>query len=280
MDEIHESFATLCLLWLYANIYHPLLLILIIFSSLFLILLILIIAIVIILSLAWLYVRSTFSLSALILYLIEAIEHLYPPQFLLRLRRRVHEPPVKSPPLQVKPKVLTQPDSLVQVGQQTALVPKEVVTKQTTNGSPIHYKVTPSFRSDADGRTFVHLDSRRVSRTPSEDAPIIRYRDYAYAKISYSPFRKSVKMPMPRLIRAAPKALTNHSSPESSRVAMTISSTSSERDRSRMSISDDDNHHHHHHDDDSDDDNDPHPRCMRCNRFIYPEPSRRCPHHR
>ena len=278
MDEIHESFVTLCLLWLYANIYHPLLLILIVFSSLFLILLILIIAIVIILSLTWLYVRSTFSLSALILYLIEAIEHLYPPQFLLRLRRRVHEPPVKSPPLQAKPKALTQPGSLVQIGQKTAPVQKEVVVKQITNDSPPRYKITPSFRSDTDGRSFMRLDSHRVSRSPSEDPPMIRYRDFIYAKISYSPFGKSAKIPMPRLTKASPKALTNHSTPESSRAAMTISSTSSERDRSRMSISDDD-HHHHFHDDDSDDDNDPYPRCLRCNRLVYPDPPRRCPHH-
>ena len=264
MDEIHESSVTSCLIWLYANIPHPLLLSLIIFSSLFLILLILIIAIVIILSLVWLYVQSTFSLSALILYLIEAIEHLYPPQILLRLRRRVHEPPSKSPSPQTKPKALAPSDSLSLVGQKSAIVPRKVVMKQSTNDSSIHYKVTPSLQTGADGCAFVQLDSEQVSRAPSEDYSIIRYRGHAYAKLNIAPISKSADFPTPKQIKTEPKAITNPSSSESSSAATSMSSASSELDRTRVILSDHDN-------EDSDDDDDPNPRCVRCHRPKYPD---------
>ena len=269
MDVIHESFVTTCLLWLYANISHPLLLILIIFSSIFLILLILIIAIVIILSLVWLYVRSTFSLSALILYLIEAIEHLYPPQFLLRLRRRVYEPPIKSPPPQTKPKALFPSDSLILVEQQPASVQKRVMTKQLTNDTSTHYKVTPKLRTDDEGRVFMNLTSRRVSRSPSEARAVIRYRDYAYAKLCLPPFHNIAKFPTPKLTKVVPKALSNQSSSESSRLESSTTSVSSALDRTRVLLSDNENSHNHH--EESDDGDDPNPRCFRCHRPKYPD---------
>ena len=134
MDELHESIATSCLLWLFDNIPHNILLILIIFSSLLLALLLIIFAAVIILSLVWLYIQSTLNLTSLALFLLDAIRHLRLPILL----RRVERPPVVIHPKETLPKAKPkiQPPSPLTKSKEISTSPQTKPKVQATPPKP------------------------------------------------------------------------------------------------------------------------------------------------
>ena len=168
MDIIRESNATTCILWLVDNISHEILLTLIITSLLFVILLIIILILIITLSLTWLYVRTTFSLTSIIIYILNCIRNLNPPQI---TPRNQHQPTENIPKKNIsQPK--TFPRSFAKKTPKQKAIPKLMITDPIViRDSPTPRRITSK---DSDVPFYPNRVVRSMIKLPRFPSPKVQ----------------------------------------------------------------------------------------------------------